>query len=251
MKSLITGIGVLAVAGLALAGCASAVPADGGGKAADSGKKVTLEFQTGLSTGTDPALKTLTDITNAYEKTHPNVKVNLVPQSSNYEADMKVRMASGNLPDLWSTHGWSLMRYSPFLEELNGQPWAKNFNEALAPAMKNKDGKFYALPITTDISGIVYNKTVLKDHGIDPVSLKTWGDFDAALATLKKANIIPLSSSGKDNWFAGDIADFMSSGAFDDATLKKFTKGTFVSDQYAKVLDEVQKWSQQKFFNPD
>ncbi|GAA3753971.1 ABC transporter substrate-binding protein [Microbacterium kribbense] len=250
MKSCIKGIGVLAIATLALAGCAAGGGGGDNDQTSNTGKKISLEFETGLATG-DPAMKELTTLADKYHADHANVTINLVPLSGDYEANMKVRMASGNLPDLWSTHGWSLLRYSPFLQELNDQPWAKNFNDALAPAMKSKDGKFYALPITTDISGIVYNKTVLKDNGIDPTTLKTWADFDAALATLKKAGIIPLSSSGKDNWFAGDVADFMASGAFDDATLKQFTDGTFVSDQYVKVLDEVQKWSKAKYFNPD
>jgi raffinose/stachyose/melibiose transport system substrate-binding protein len=158
MKSLWKAAAALTAIGLVLTGCSA-------GGAGGSGGAAKLEFQTGLATS-DPILKTLTTMTQKFESTHKGVSINLVPMTNTYEADMKVRLASGDIPDIWATHGWSLLRYSEFLEPLNKRPWAKNFNDALAPAMKNKDGKFFALPADTDVAGIVYNKKVLADAGI-------------------------------------------------------------------------------------
>jgi raffinose/stachyose/melibiose transport system substrate-binding protein len=243
MRSLWKAAAALTAIGLVLTGCSA-------GGSGGSGGAAKLEFQTGLATS-DPILKTLTTMTKKFESTHKDVSINLVPMTNTYEADMKVRLASGDIPDIWATHGWSLLRYSEFLEPLNKRPWAKNFNDALAPAMKNKDGKFFALPADTDVAGIVYNKKVLADAGIDPASLTTWADFSAAAAKLKAAGITPISASGKDSWFAGNIADFIASGAFSKAELAGLLKGDFASSGYTKVLDLVRDWQKQGYFNAD
>lgn len=234
---------IIVVAALALTGCSTG----GGGS---SSEKATLEFQTGLGT-TDPILAKLTAITKAYEAKHEGVDIKLVPMTNTYEADMKVRLASKDIPDLWATHGWSLLRYSEFLEPLNTQPWAKNFNPALKPAMMNAKGEFFAMPADTDVAGIVYNKTVLDKAGIDPASLTTWDAFDQAAAKLKASGVTPITASGKDNWFAGNIADFLASGAYDQKELANLKKGSFEADGYAKFLDEIKGWAGKGYFNPD
>lgn len=242
MKSTLTGLAAIAVVALALTGCSAGGPSGGG--------TAKLEVQTNLS-ATDPILTVLKKETAEYTASHSGVKIDLVPSTNTYEADMKARMASGDLPDIWATHGWSLLRYSQFLEPLNEQPWAKNFNPALAPAMKNDKGQFFAMPFDTDVAGIVYNEDVLKKAGVDPTSLKTWDDFNAALKKVAATGAVPISSSGKDNWFAGNIPDFMASGSLSDSTLKKFGAGKFQKDAYATILDEVAKWQKAGYFNPD
>lgn len=236
-------LAIIATAAIALTGCSGDTGGGGGGD-------VKIEMQTNFGS-TDPSLKVLQKITDAYEKDNAGVTIDLVPSTDTYEDDIKVRLSSNDIPDIWATHGWSLLRYSQFLEPLNDQPWAKDFNEALAPAMENSDGQFFALPIDTDVAGIVYNRTVLKDAGIDPTSLTDWDAFEAALKTLKDAGITPISSSGKDSWFAGNIADFIGSGDFTDAELEGFKDGTFDEKGYTRILEHIASWQKAGWFNPD
>lgn len=240
-KSYLRVAAVAAGAMLALSACSGA-----GGDGSD----VTLEFQTGLGTS-DPILAELTTMTGEFEDANPGVTIDLVPMTNSYEADMTVRMASNDLPDIWATHGWSLLRYSEFLEPLDGQPWAQNFNEALAPAMTNEEGQFFALPAVTDVAGIVYNQSVLDEAGIDPTSLTTWEAFDEAAATLKSAGVTPITASGRDSWFAGNIADFLASGAYTQSDLDSLSQGEFLPDGYANMLRQVQAWSDAEYFNAD
>lgn len=242
MKSPLAPIVGIAAIALAVTGCAG-----GSGSGSDTAK---IEFQTNLG-ATDPILEVLTDLTDAYEAENPDVDIELVPSTDTYEADIKVRLASGDVPDIWATHGWSLLRYSEFLEPLDAQTWAKDFNPALAPAMQNDEGEFFALPIDTDVAGIVFNASVLETAGIDPASLEDWASFTDALATLDAAGVIPISSSGKDSWFAGNIADFMASGGFTDDQLDGFLDGRFQNDGYAALLENVAQWQAAGYFNPD
>ncbi|MDT0157904.1 extracellular solute-binding protein [Microbacterium sp. ARD32] len=237
----LAALAVVSAAALALTACSG----ESGG-----GGDVQLEMQTNFG-ATDPSLKVLKTITDAYEKDNPGVTIKLVPSTDTYEDDIKVRLAANDIPDIWATHGWSLLRYSSFLEPLNDQPWAKDFNEALAPAMQNADGQFFALPIDTDVAGIVYNRTVLKDAGIDPTTLTDWTAFEGAMKKLKDAGVTPVSSSGKDSWFAGNITDFIGSGDFTDDELKGFKDGTFDEKGYTRILDHVATWQKSGWFNPD
>lgn len=241
-------LAIVATAAIALTGCSGDTGGDAGG--ADGGGDVKIEMQTNFGS-TDPSLKVLQKITDAYEKDNAGVKIDLVPSTDTYEDDMKVRLSSNDIPDIWATHGWSLLRYSQFLEPLDEQPWAKDFNEALAPAMQNSDGQFFALPIDTDVAGIVYNRTVLKDAGVDPTQLTDWDQFEAALGKLKDSGITPISSSGKDSWFAGNVADFIGSGDFSDSELEGFKDGTFDEKGYTRILDHIASWQKAGWFNPD
>ena len=241
MKSYARAAAVVVASALALTACSTGGDSDG---------DVTLEFQTGLGTS-DPILTELTAITEAFQDANPGVTIDLVPMTNTYEADMTVRLSSNDIPDLWATHGWSLLRYSEFLEPLDTQPWAENFNEALEPAMSNEDGQFFAFPAVTDVAGIVYNKTVLEEAGIDPATLTTWEAFDEAAATLKAAGVIPITASGKDSWFAGNVADFLASGAFTQEELAGLEAGEFAPAGYATFLEEVKSWSERGYFNPD
>ena len=234
------GVGAAVVT---MAGCAG-----GAGDVGASPATATIEFQTGLGTD-DPTLKVLTTITSTCAP--EGVDIELVPMTNTYEADMKVRLASGDVPDIWSTHGWSLLRYSEFLEPLDARPWAKNFNPALDAAMTNEAGQFFALPINTDVAGIVYNKTVLEDAGIDVKTLTTWESFGDAAATLKAAGITPISTSSKDSWFAGNVADFAASGAYTPDELESLRSGTFETGGYTTLLSEVEKWAKAGYFNAD
>lgn len=242
-RSVMAGaVGVTALA-VVLSGCSGTSDAGDGGE-------VTLEVQSAMAEGT-PRYDSLVSLAEAYEKDNPGVNVDVVAQGKDYEGDMKVRMASGDLPDLWATHGWSLLRYSEFLEPLQEQPWASRLNPILDDTMKNADGEFFALPLTTDVAGIVYNKTVLEDLGIDATSLGSIDDFDAALKKVKGAGIVPISASGKDSWFAGDIADWLGSGSFDDGQLQQLADGEFVDSGFSEMFSKIEEWTKAGYFNPD
>lgn len=244
----ITAIGALA---LTLAACGgSSEPSESETGGADSAAPVELEFQTGLAVDT-PILTTLTELTEQFHTANPNITVDLVARSNTYEADLKVRLSGNNPPDLWATHGWSLLRYSEFLVPLQDEPWADNFNPALDEAMRNADGEFFAYPVDTDIAGIVYNVDALDSVGIDPAEIQDWDDFTEAAVALKDAGITPITASGKDNWFAGNLVDWMLSGAYSEDQEQELADGTFVADGYRLVLEQVAEWRDKGLFNVD
>jgi len=67
-------------------------------------------------------------------------------------------------------------------------------------AMKN--GKLYGLPLAIEGIGLIYNKAIFKAAGVDPTSIKTMDDLDAACAKVAKVKGIvhPLAFS-KETYF--------------------------------------------------
>lgn len=60
------------------------------------------------------------------------VQVDLITPGSEGEAQLKTMMASNSLPDVWMTHGWSLLRYSEYLKVVNDQPWFDTIDQGLS-----------------------------------------------------------------------------------------------------------------------
>ncbi len=244
MKRAIGTVAMLAATAMGLSACGGSGQSDdsqGGGK---------LEVYLDMSTGSPvyAEMKTLAD--QYQEKTGTTIDLS-IDGTESYEKEMKVRMASGNLPDVFSTHGWSLLRYASFLEPLTDQPWVADVNTGLDSAMKDGEGNIYALPIEYTVTGLSVNFDVLEAAGVDPESIKTWDDFDAAAEKVKASGKTAIACSGKGSG-AGNIADFVSSGAFDEDQLASFSDGTFVTDAWtSKVLDRVASWSEKGYFNPD
>lgn len=243
---LICAVSLVASGALVLSGCAAS-SSDGTSGKSDA---ITLEVETDMGSGT-PELKALTSIADAFEKAHENVTMKLVPGTgqTNYESAMKVKLAARNAPDIWMTHGWSLLRYGQFLAPLQDEAWAKDLNPALKPAMVGEDGSLYALPLDIDVSGIMYNEDVLKKVGIDPAAITSWQDFAAACSKLKENGIAPLYVGGKG--MAAAVADRLLPGGFSESTLDKMKSGTFVAADFAKTLKLIEGWQKDGYFNRD
>lgn len=158
---------------------------------------------------TDAKLEVFQEIINDF-MAETGVQVDLITPGSEGEAQLKTMMASNSLPDVWMTHGWSLLRYSEYLKVVNDQPWFDSIDkDSLAGVMADENGNFYALGMSMSISGLIYNKDALDKAGVDPNSIRTWDDFDAACEKLVAAGITPLAIGGS---VGGNLAGLLGSG---------------------------------------
>ena len=210
----------------------------------------TLEFQTAQATDS-PLLTVLKRVTADFEEQHPDITVDLKTGGNDYESQIKVRLAANDPPDLWATHGWSRDRYGQFLAPLNDEVWAEHFNDVLAPAMKNDDGEFFALPVDTAVSGLIVNETVLDKAGVTADSIVDWESFLQAVRAVADSGAVPLTLAGSKDGSAGNVVDWLAPGAFTDAQLASFTEGDFPSPAYQKVLDVLEQFRQEGWINQD
>lgn len=236
----------IAAVALGLTGCSSGD--SGSSSDGSSGGEIDALFN--MPTGS-PQEQAMNDLIAKFEE-EEGIKVNVVYASTTFEDDMKVKMASDSIPDVFSTHGWSVLRYGPYLEPLNDQPWAEFVNPGLKNVMYDEEGNIFALPLEYGTTGMLVNYDLLEQANIDAEKLTTWDDFNAAMKTLKdELGITPFTASGKDS-NAGDIGNFLASGNFTEEQKKQFQDGTFDPALWQEgVTDLVELWQKEGYFNPD
>lgn len=130
---------------------------------------------------------------------YPDIQIEFEASQTDYNQQAKVRMASGELPDLMfvpDIPNSDLPKYFAPLDDLglSAEITFKDF--------KAYEGKLYGITTGNSTSGIVYNKQAFADAGITELP-KTWDEFLAACEKLKQQGIIPLSSNFKDKWPLG------------------------------------------------
>jgi raffinose/stachyose/melibiose transport system substrate-binding protein len=173
----------------------------------------------------------LQDICNEFMKANPNIKVDFSAPANQYENIMRVKMASKDLPDVFSTHGWAIKRYGAFLADLRREPWAAKIDPSIKPLVTDEKGKVYVLPMDIDKSGFVYNVDILNKYNI--AVPKTLDELIAACVTIKaKSNgeITPIHIGGSDNWPEGQFYDYFATPALISPKTnyaKAFLNGTF------------------------
>lgn len=265
-RKLLAGIMAAAMTAAAISGC-SQRPQESGNteksetetkkedNASDDGEAakstgVTLEFQhnmTGVITDTiEEVCKDFTRETGiAVEVSAPGT----------YGEMIKARMASNDMPDLFSTHGWSTSLYVEYLEPINDQPFADKIVDSIKDMITDADGNIYVLPADADLSGMTFNKTVLDNAGVNVDDIQTWTDFEEACQKVKDSGKTPIHVGGKDNWTIGTMLDLIAPTFLTNDEEKGWGKalldGSFDWNNWEPISEMVKKWSDQGFFNVD
>ena len=152
----------------------------------------TIEVATRLA---DDSLAALKDLVAQFQE-ETGVKVTLTEYSSDdYEAAMKTRMASNELPDVWETHGWSRLRYGEYLTPVNDEPWYAKQNGLAKGILEGDGGVAYGLMLDAMMNCVAVNLTKATELGIDPYSWETLDDFVADCKVAKDAGVIPMGAT--------------------------------------------------------
>lgn len=206
----------------------------------------TLEVAADMS---DIRLENFKTILEGFEK-ETGIKVELTAPGTDYETIMKTRMASNDLPDVWTTHGWSVMRYSDYLRVLNDQPWFDSVTDDALGVVADAEGSIYVLPASIGVSAIMYNADVLKDAGVKPEDIHTIADFEEACSKIKAIGITPIFVGGKDvsngagflntclfpMMLTNEGAAYPSAQALTDGTFDWQESGTVVMQKFADYV---------------
>ncbi|GAA0180917.1 ABC transporter substrate-binding protein [Clostridium sediminicola] len=199
---------------------------------------INLEFAVKETGSTLEAYET---IVSKFNSENDDVNIEVVSYGKDYGSLLKAKMASNDLPDLWTTHGWAVFLYGEYLLPLNEQPWTDDLIPEIKPTMTDLDGNIVALPLDIDISGMIYNKTILNELSIEIP--KNQEEFIAACAKIKEAGYTPVHIAGKD---ASDVAGLVSRVSLSTLTTSKTNNyadqlydGTFDWSNYNKVSDFI------------
>lgn len=170
-----------------------------------------------------------------YEASHPGVTLEIDSSLSgdDYYTALKAKFAAGEMPDIFNTEGYSVMKlWQDNLEALSDQTWVADMEESAAPGA-TIDGKLYGMPMSLEGVGYLYNKDLFAKAGITEVPTTLTG-MKEAVQKLKAANI-PA--------FVVPYGDWYSPGVFgaNNPVAKHADPDAFlmsIADGSAKITDD-------------
>lgn len=222
-------------------------------ESAPAASDVVLEVETGWTGEMLDGLQALMD--QFTEET--GIGVELIAPGDDYENVMKTRMASGDLPDLWETHGWSTTRYAEYLTPLNDEPWMAKVKESIKKTVTDPAGNVYVAPLSIDPASICYNKDIFDEAGVDAASIRTWADFEAACDKILAVGKVPVYVGGKTIDNIANLFEVMAPGFLTNEDVAEnqeeaLLNGSFDWSAYwTPMAEQLDKWLAKGYFNPD
>ena len=128
------------------------------------------------------------------------VKVNLeMPASGEYESILQARLSGDDAPDLYTLHCNNLGTYNKagYLYDLSGEPLANVIYDNVKETV-TIDGKLLAGPIESQAWGVLYNKAIFKECGLE--APETLSDLKAICQTLTGKGYTPFMLAFQEQW---------------------------------------------------
>lgn len=120
-----------------------------------------------------------------YSKENPNVKINVESiQGNDYNTNLKAKLMNNDSVDIYAL-GDDISNMTDYIEDLSDQDWVSHAVEGSLDAV-TIDGKVYGIPVSVEGYGLVYNKDIFKDAGIDASTLTSYDAIDEAFANLQE-----------------------------------------------------------------
>ena len=216
----ISGAALAATAALALAACGSGGSSGGGsGSGSTTLKLVVADYGTGPS---NASAKYWDGIVSAFEKAHPDIKVNVTSIAwTNFDQQVQTMIQNKQYPDItegdyFSNYAQDGLLYSA--SDVLSDPGN------LLPAFKAQgtySGTQYGMPFTTSSRTLFYNKKLFTQAGISSAP-QTWADVEADAAKIKAQGDIgfglPLGAEEAQAesllWMLGDGGGYQTAGKY-------------------------------------
>jgi ABC transporter, substrate-binding protein, family 1 len=174
----------------------------------------------------DPQLKELAK--KYQEETGQEVVIESLGGGADIQSTVKGYYQAGNMPDIVVFGGkGDFKNWKDVAADLSDLEFAKNTDVAF----KNEEGKVVGFPYAIEGYGITYNADILKEAGIDPSTLTSYGAYEKAFETLEEKKdelgldaVISLAAeSGQMYWSTGNhIFGYYFSGGIDRNDKKNF-----------------------------
>ena len=224
-----------AVMGLGVAGCGTA-----------NAGTVTLDFFQYKAEAAD----WFTAKAREFEKTHPNIKIN-VNNSSDATTDLRTRLVKNREPDVITINGdinYGMLAEAgvfhdftddEIVDELN--PGMVKIAKSLVQTTDQSKKRLYAIPYAGNASGYIINADVWKQAGEDPENPpQTWSEFIALLKRFKAKGITPIEASTADPWTLQAPLSSLKSTLVPESEYANLKDGSKkFSDLWSTVSDEL------------
>jgi multiple sugar transport system substrate-binding protein len=217
----ISGAALAATAALALAACSSSASSGGSGGSGSTTtlKLVVADYGTGPS---NASAKYWAGIVTAFEKVHPDIKVNVTSIAwTNFDQQVQTMIQNKQYPDI--TEGDYFSNYAKDGLLYSASDVLSNPGNLL-PAFKTQgtyNGTQYGMPFTTSSRTLFYNKKLFTQAGITSAP-KTWANVESDAAKVTKLGDVgfglPLGAEEAQAesllWMLGDGGGYQTAGKY-------------------------------------
>ncbi|UOR11581.1 ABC transporter substrate-binding protein [Halobacillus amylolyticus] len=197
-----------------------------------------------------------------YEEENPDVNINVktVGGGNDYGASLKTSFSSGEEPDIFNIGGpTDVDEYEKYLADLSDTKAADAALDGTLTSVK-RDGKILGLPFNQEGYGLLYNKKVFEEAGINPDEIKTFEELKKAVETLdsKKDELgikAPFAFPAKEKWVIGNhMANAYLADEFNHDVMEAYNADTVeftMGDQLKRFLDLQNNYSVQPTLSLD
>lgn len=228
------------------AACAVAITAGLAGCGNSTAGTVTLDFFQFKAEAAD----WFTAKAREFEKTHPNIKIN-VNNSSDATTDLRTRLVKNREPDVITINGdinYGMLAEAGVFHDFTDDEIVDKLNPGMVKIAKSlvqtedqSKKRLYAIPYAGNASGYIINADVWEAAGEDPDNPpQTWSEFIALLKRFKAKGITPIEASTADPWTLQAPLSSLNSTLVPESECSKLKDGskTF-SDLWSTVSDEL------------
>ncbi|GGA17080.1 ABC transporter substrate-binding protein [Paenibacillus marchantiophytorum] len=197
----------------------------------------------------------LEEINRRFEEKYPNIKIDYEGAPvDQFETVIKTKLASGDGPDIFTvfagTKKDSFVK-AGYLMDLSDRPWISRLTPGVVRSAST-DGKVYALPRSQNVIGVIYNKQIFKDLGLEIP--KDWQAFLQTAQKIKDAGLIPIGLGLKDQFVTQLIPYAMAASViyrdnpnFDQSMYEG--KQTFVGSPWEQMMTDYLDLDKKGFIN--
>lgn len=228
------------------AACAVAITAGLAGCGNSTAGTVTLDFFQLKAEAAD----WFTAKAREFEKTHPNIKIN-VNNSSDATTDLRTRLVKNREPDVITINGdinYGMLAEAGVFHDFTDDEIVDKLNPGMVKIAKSlvqtedqSKKRLYAIPYAGNASGYIINADVWEAAGEDPDNPpQTWSEFIALLKRFKAKGLTPIEASTADPWTLQAPLSSLNSTLVPESEYSKLKDGskTF-SDLWSTVSDEL------------
>ena len=229
----LSGAALAATAALALAACSSSGSSGGSSSGTTNLKLVVADYGTGAS---NASAKYWGGIVTAFEKAHPDIKVNVTSIAwTNFDQQVQTMIQNKQYPDI--TEGDYFSNYAKDGLLYSASDVLSNPGNLL-PVFKAQgtySGTQYGMPFTTSSRTLFYNKKMFTQAGI-AAAPQTWADVQADAAKIEKLGKVgfglPLGAEEAQAesllWMLGDGGGYQTGGKYTINSPANVTAFTFL-----------------------
>lgn len=147
----------------------------------------------------------LEDAAKEFSEKNTNIKIKIIKFSQNqtYYNKLTSMYGYGNAPTMTLVDPTHIKSLKDNLVDLSSEEWVKDISGGISDIAKNKNGEILGFPFATEGIGLIYNKKVITEAGIDVNKINTTKSLEEALKKIEsigKKGVIITNES----WSLGD-----------------------------------------------